>query len=44
MNIGDVTHRGRHPNVEVWRVLALLNELDVPLHADLLNEASSDPP
>jgi HipA-like protein len=35
---------GRHPNAEVWRVLALLNALDVPLHADLLNEASSDPP
>jgi transcriptional regulator with XRE-family HTH domain len=35
---------GRHPNAEVWRVLALLNALEVPLHADLLDEVSSDPP
>ncbi len=35
---------GRHPNAEVWRVLALLNALDVRLHADLLDEVSSDPP
>jgi transcriptional regulator with XRE-family HTH domain len=33
---------GRHPNAEVWR--ALLNALDVRLHADLLDEVSSDPP
>lgn len=35
---------GRHPNAEVWRVLALLNALDVPLRADLVDEVSSVPP
>ena len=35
---------GRHPNAEVWRVLALLNALDVPLRADLVDDVSSVPP
>ena len=35
---------GRHPNAEVWRVLALLNALDVPLLADPFHVASADQP
>ena len=35
---------GRHPNAEVWRVRALLNALDVPLRADLVDDVSSVPP
>lgn len=33
---------GRHPNAEVWRVLSLLNALDVPLHAELDSGAPAD--